>query len=125
VQAAGSANTGNTWLGAYDSRPDCGPIAAKTITYTPQQVYYTYCFSHPPACRAFKHRAQKLVWERMHLPVSLFSIFTVREDLDFSLKVSKTHHSKQKSIPGGVSFSVAFIQELVKSHHDATSVFLL
>ncbi len=28
-----------------------GPIAAKTITYTPQQVYYTYCFSHPPAAR--------------------------------------------------------------------------
>src|SRR5579859_5145907 len=27
------------------------PIAAKTITYTPQQVYYTYCFSHPPAAR--------------------------------------------------------------------------
>src|SRR5271156_4001230 len=28
-----------------------GPIAAKTITYTPQQFYYTYCFSHPPAAR--------------------------------------------------------------------------
>src|SRR6266436_6486411 len=28
-----------------------GPIPAKTITYTPQQVYYTYCFSHPPAAR--------------------------------------------------------------------------
>ena len=28
-----------------------GPIAAKTITYTPQQVYYTYCFSHPPVAR--------------------------------------------------------------------------
>ena len=28
-----------------------GPIAAKTITYTPQQVYYTYCFSDPPAAR--------------------------------------------------------------------------
>jgi amidase len=27
------------------------PIEAKTITYTPQQVYYTYCFSHPPAAR--------------------------------------------------------------------------
>ena len=31
-----------------------GPIAAKTITYTPQQVYYTYCFSHPPAARIEK-----------------------------------------------------------------------
>src|SRR2546426_1472026 len=28
-----------------------GPIAAKTITYIPQTVYYTYCFSHPPAAR--------------------------------------------------------------------------
>src|SRR6266550_6544385 len=28
-----------------------GPIAAKAITYIPQQVYYTYCFSHPPAAR--------------------------------------------------------------------------
>ena len=28
-----------------------GPIAAKTISYTPQLVYYTYCFSHPPAAR--------------------------------------------------------------------------
>ncbi len=27
------------------------PLAARTITYTPQQVYYTYCFSHPPAAR--------------------------------------------------------------------------
>jgi len=27
------------------------PAAAKTITYTPQTIYFTYCFSHPPAAR--------------------------------------------------------------------------
>jgi len=27
------------------------PVAAKTITYIPQTVYFTYCFSHPPAAR--------------------------------------------------------------------------
>src|SRR5881409_3667940 len=28
-----------------------GPAPAGTITYIPQTVYYTYCFSHPPAAR--------------------------------------------------------------------------
>ena len=27
------------------------PAAAKTITYTPQTIYFTYCYSHPPAER--------------------------------------------------------------------------
>jgi len=27
------------------------PASAKTITYTPQTIYFTYCFSHPPAAR--------------------------------------------------------------------------
>ena len=27
------------------------PAPAGTITYIPQTVYYTYCFSHPPAAR--------------------------------------------------------------------------
>ncbi|HEY3124900.1 MAG TPA: hypothetical protein VGK70_12685, partial [Thermoanaerobaculia bacterium] len=27
------------------------PAAAKTITYIPQTIYFTYCFSHPPAAR--------------------------------------------------------------------------
>jgi amidase len=28
-----------------------GPVFAKTVNYVPQQVYFTYCFSHPPAAR--------------------------------------------------------------------------
>jgi acetamidase/formamidase len=27
------------------------PAPAKTITYIPQTIYFTYCFSHPPAAR--------------------------------------------------------------------------
>src|SRR4029453_2040780 len=27
------------------------PASAKTVTYKPQTVYFTYCFSHPPAAR--------------------------------------------------------------------------
>ncbi len=27
------------------------PAPAKTVTYVPQTVYFTYCFSHPPAAR--------------------------------------------------------------------------
>jgi acetamidase/formamidase len=27
------------------------PASAKTITYTPQTIYFTYCYSHPPAAR--------------------------------------------------------------------------
>jgi len=27
------------------------PVAAKTITYQPQTVYFTYCYAHPPAAR--------------------------------------------------------------------------
>src|SRR2546427_10987724 len=27
------------------------PAAAKTITYNPQTIYFTYCYSHPPAQR--------------------------------------------------------------------------
>src|SRR5438094_1944645 len=27
------------------------PASAKTVRYDPQVVYYTYCFSHPPAAR--------------------------------------------------------------------------
>src|SRR2546422_10777870 len=27
------------------------PAAAKTITYNPQTIYFTYCYSHPPAER--------------------------------------------------------------------------
>jgi acetamidase/formamidase len=28
-----------------------GPMPAKTINYSPQKVYYTYCYAHPPAAR--------------------------------------------------------------------------
>jgi acetamidase/formamidase len=28
-----------------------GPVGAKTVNYDPQQIYFTYCFSHPPAAR--------------------------------------------------------------------------
>jgi acetamidase/formamidase len=28
-----------------------GPVSAKTVNYVPQQIYFTYCFSHPPAAR--------------------------------------------------------------------------
>ena len=28
-----------------------GPVFAKTVNYVPQQIYFTYCFSHPPAAR--------------------------------------------------------------------------
>src|SRR5438105_13749591 len=27
------------------------PASAKTVTYKPQTVYFTYCYSHPPAAR--------------------------------------------------------------------------
>ena len=27
------------------------PASAKTITFTPTTVYFTYCYSHPPAAR--------------------------------------------------------------------------
>jgi acetamidase/formamidase len=27
------------------------PASAKTVTYTPQTIYFTYCYSHPPAAR--------------------------------------------------------------------------
>src|SRR5438093_7739116 len=27
------------------------PATAKTITYIPQTIYFTYCYSHPPAAR--------------------------------------------------------------------------
>ena len=27
------------------------PTSAKTVTYKPQTVYFTYCHSHPPAAR--------------------------------------------------------------------------
>src|SRR5438093_12744943 len=27
------------------------PATAKTITYIPQTIYFTYCHSHPPAAR--------------------------------------------------------------------------
>ena len=26
------------------------PTSAKTVTYKPQTVYFTYCHAHPPAC---------------------------------------------------------------------------
>src|SRR6266511_5512082 len=29
----------------------CLPALGKTVQYDPQTVYFTYCFSHPPAAR--------------------------------------------------------------------------